>query len=163
MSRLKNLYHTPCRNRILEEKTTPDVNEEDGERERYCELIECNMLSPPSFEMENIVPPKGGGCCTWSEDVQPPQENLCLAAHSTHGQKLTEEEGCQGNLSFLRPHLAPSSHLRSGKSYSRHWKVVVVVDERVEVVWGRIGCTFCQESLILFLCCGDNIFFEIHM
>ena len=23
---------------------------------------------------------------------------------------------------------------------------------------GRFGCTHCQESLILFLCCGDNIF-----
>ena len=129
------------------------------ERERYCELIECNMvicffswsliqnhfphkmhridlpplLSPPFFEMENIVPPKGGGRCTWSEDVQPPQEKLCLAAHGPHRQRLPEQGDCQGNLSLLRPHLAPSSHLRSGESYSRHCKVV---DERVEVVGG---------------------------
>ena len=27
-----------------EERETWDVNEEDGERERYCELIECNMV-----------------------------------------------------------------------------------------------------------------------
>ena len=28
---------------------------------------------------------------------------------------------------------------------------------------GRLGGTHCQESLILFLCCGDKIFFEIHV
>ena len=48
------------------------------------------LLSPPSFEMESIGPPKGGGGRTWSEDVQPPQEKLCLAAHGPHGQRLPE-------------------------------------------------------------------------
>ena len=36
MSRLKNLYHTTCRNRILAEKTSWKM-----ERERYCALIWC--------------------------------------------------------------------------------------------------------------------------
>ena len=36
MSRLKNLYHTTCRNRILAEKTSRKM-----ERERYCALIWC--------------------------------------------------------------------------------------------------------------------------
>ena len=27
-----------------EERETPYVKKEDGERERYCELIECNMV-----------------------------------------------------------------------------------------------------------------------
>ena len=49
MSRLKNLYHTTCRNRILEEKTTGksvklQMWTRKMERERYCELIECNMV-----------------------------------------------------------------------------------------------------------------------
>ena len=49
MSRLKNLYHTTCRNRILEEKTTGKSMKlqmwtRKMERERYCELIECNMV-----------------------------------------------------------------------------------------------------------------------
>ena len=49
MSRLKNLYHTTCRNWILEENTTGksvklQMWTRKMERERYCELIECNMV-----------------------------------------------------------------------------------------------------------------------
>ena len=49
MSRLKNLDHTTCRNRILAEKSTGrrarlQMSTRKMERERYCELIECNMV-----------------------------------------------------------------------------------------------------------------------
>ena len=46
MSRLKNLDHTTCRNRILAEKSTGkrarlQMSTRKMERERYCELIWC--------------------------------------------------------------------------------------------------------------------------
>ena len=49
MNRLKNLYHTTCRNRILEEKTTGkrvklQMWTRKMERERYCELIWCSNV-----------------------------------------------------------------------------------------------------------------------
>ena len=40
MSRLKNLYHTTCRNLILAEMSTRKM-----ERERYCELIWCSNVT----------------------------------------------------------------------------------------------------------------------
>ena len=77
--------------------------------------------------MEGIVPPKGGGRCTWSEDVQPPQEKLCLA-HTAHTDKDFRSKEI---VKVISASFVLTSHLRSGESYLRHCKVV---DERVEVV-----------------------------
>ena len=50
MNRLKNLHHTTCRNRILEEKTTGKRVKikmwmRTMEREGYCELIWCSNVT----------------------------------------------------------------------------------------------------------------------
>ena len=50
MSRMKNLDHTTCRNRILAEKSTGkrarlQMSTRKMERERYCELIWCSNVT----------------------------------------------------------------------------------------------------------------------